>query len=1334
MTKMRTRIGSIILAVAMLLTLLPMTVFAAETETPNNEMGISYSFEQALREALGTNAPAADEKLTIEDCQKLTGVLDLSNQGITEIGGYDYTAKGKTYGWDDLSEDEQAVLTENNSGQGTTWWAISSIGRALLNVTELNLSGNNIEYIPTIFLLGNPSIEKVILPEGLKAIGVSGKNADGTWGWGYNAFAHMKSLKEINIPDTVEYLADYSFAESINLEYNIEDLPTSLKSSGVKVFDMHESIRKTHEIDYDEVKVTGNIVAYLEKNPDVSFGSFFFEATKAYADAVELMKLDPNGMFNGAYGVADITGKLVIPANTTVSNYAFDGWEITSAVIPSSTTLGNDASCFANNNNLKDVTVIWDGGTAFDSSRLPDDVDVSYEMGTPGEDAAANGQALVNLINAAKDGDVINVPAGTYKLPSSTYSSSVNGTLTYGLKIDKDITLKGAGAGQTIITGDVSGYNSSMILFTKYDVDATIDGFTFEGGSWDIIGCDDPGVKNVTITNCAFNTNGNNTTPIKLKLLEGEISNNTFTGTDCGYGVRIISLDKRDSSWGGAGNVPDDLTVDIAITGNDFSALSVKDATRGVIHISTGDPGTVTISENSLNVIGGFAVKNDNSTAAIEAPSNYWGEGATVSDIANKIDGNISLDSYYTDAEMTNEVTLGISGILVSNAAELQTAVQNANEGDTILVLPGEYNLDPSNTTAVQGQTGWYLPITTDGITIQGVDAHGTPITDAAKTQATIYSTVQAENSNWATQNLITVFGNDATIAGVKIMPKAEVNKTIEVIGEDFTIKDCAIVPNAYVDDAPTDAGILYFNGNKGTVTVTGNYFNHINLSFDSVAEADSIMIENNTFDTPVDENTQLISNVTWTTPATLKMANVLIVNNTFKNMPEGYDRLILNRMGGENGAFVLQDNQLVKADGSADSRDIADMISFDDRFFNSWEEFVASDPFVMISKDGSLTILTPPAEEGDPVVIRTVEVTPAEAHVYTNNSITITAKLSGFEDDAVIYWDVDSDDNTQLTSYGNYATFRASKAGTYLVAATVDGISACAVITVTDQPSDGGSGGGSSTSGYLVSVDSGKNGKVTVSPQRAEKGETVTITVKPDEGYELDELTVTDKNGDSVKVTYKDDNKYTFKMPGSAVTVEATFQAVKEESPVDAFLDINTGAWYYDAVKYAVENGLMSGTGTYTFEPNTTLSRGMIAQMLYALEGKPSVSATNSFTDVSVNDWYAKAASWTQSKGIITGYNDGRFAPNDPLTREQLALILYNYAQSKGYDTSAKADLSKYVDGSSTSAWAQTAMTWAVGEGLLSGRGLNMLYPTGTATRAEVAQIMMNFCENTAK
>lgn len=281
----------------------------------------------------------------------------------------------------------------------------------------------------------------------------------------------------------------------------------------------------------------------------------------------------------------------------------------------------------------------------------------------------------------------------------------------------------------------------------------------------------------------------------------------------------------------------------------------------------------------------------------------------------------------------------------------------------------------------------------------------------------------------------------------------------------------------------------------------------------------------------------------------------------------------------------------------------------------------------------------------------------------------------------------------------------------------------------------DGSNGsGGSEAEGYPIHVASGENGTVTVSSDRANPGDSVTITVKPDAGYALDQLTVINENSHSVTLTDQGEGTYTFTMPDGKVTVEATFQAAKEESPVDAFLDIAPEAWYYDGVKYAVENGLMSGTGADTFGPNTTLSRGMIAQMLYALEGKPIVSAANRFPDVSDQDWYAKAASWAQSKGIMTGYGDGRFGPNDSLTREQLALILYNYAQSKGYDTSAKADLSQYVDGSSTSAWAQTAMAWAVGEGLLSGRGANMLAPSGTATRAEVAQIMMNFCENTAK
>lgn len=281
--------------------------------------------------------------------------------------------------------------------------------------------------------------------------------------------------------------------------------------------------------------------------------------------------------------------------------------------------------------------------------------------------------------------------------------------------------------------------------------------------------------------------------------------------------------------------------------------------------------------------------------------------------------------------------------------------------------------------------------------------------------------------------------------------------------------------------------------------------------------------------------------------------------------------------------------------------------------------------------------------------------------------------------------------------------------------------------------------GGGSDNSGgsgsvvYPVHVASSENGTVTVNPDRASKGDTVTITAAPNKGYELAGLTVTCQDG-QVKLSDQGSGKYTFTMPASHVTVEAAFQAVKEDSQADAFLDICSDAWYYGAVKYAVENQLMAGVTALTFEPNTTLSRAMITQMLYALEGKPSVSASSGFHDVPTGAWFAKAVHWAQSKGIITGYADGCFAPNDPLTREQLALILYNYAKIQDYDTNAQANLDRYLDGGSASGWAQTALSWAVGEGLLSGRDVNMLDPTGTATRAEVAQIMMNFCENTAK
>ena len=283
------------------------------------------------------------------------------------------------------------------------------------------------------------------------------------------------------------------------------------------------------------------------------------------------------------------------------------------------------------------------------------------------------------------------------------------------------------------------------------------------------------------------------------------------------------------------------------------------------------------------------------------------------------------------------------------------------------------------------------------------------------------------------------------------------------------------------------------------------------------------------------------------------------------------------------------------------------------------------------------------------------------------------------------------------------------------------------------DDDNGGGShGGGSSVTRYNVTVEDTDNGSIRVSPSRASRGQTVTITVDPDEGYELDRLVVRDSDGDRIDLERKSDTKYTFEMPRGKVTVEATFTEIEEEDAIP-FRDVDTDDWFYDAVVYAYDTGLMSGVSDDQFAPDATLTRAMVAQMLYSLEGKPRTGSAG-YADVAFGAWYEDAVAWISSEGLMTGYSDAAFGPNDPLTREQLALILYNYADWAGYDVRGGVSLGSYIDADSASTWAVEALEWAIDAGLISGRGDGILAPAGTATRAEVAQIFMNFLENVAQ
>ena len=270
----------------------------------------------------------------------------------------------------------------------------------------------------------------------------------------------------------------------------------------------------------------------------------------------------------------------------------------------------------------------------------------------------------------------------------------------------------------------------------------------------------------------------------------------------------------------------------------------------------------------------------------------------------------------------------------------------------------------------------------------------------------------------------------------------------------------------------------------------------------------------------------------------------------------------------------------------------------------------------------------------------------------------------------------------------------------------------------------------------YDVIVSDTDNGTITATHKRASKNSTVTITATPDEGYVVDAVTVTEKDGDKVEVTKKDDNKYTFKMPASDVTVKATFKVAptEPEQPTGLpFTDVAKDAWYFPAVEYVFNNGLMNGTTATTFAPNVNLNRAMMAAVLYNMEGKPVCDKSGLFSDVADGKWYTDAVNWAASNNIVSGMPDGTYAPNQALTREQMASILYRYAEYKGIKTDARADLGKFTDGNTTSAWATDVVQWAVAEKLINGVGTE-LQPKGTASRAQVATVLMNYCENVAK
>ena len=267
---------------------------------------------------------------------------------------------------------------------------------------------------------------------------------------------------------------------------------------------------------------------------------------------------------------------------------------------------------------------------------------------------------------------------------------------------------------------------------------------------------------------------------------------------------------------------------------------------------------------------------------------------------------------------------------------------------------------------------------------------------------------------------------------------------------------------------------------------------------------------------------------------------------------------------------------------------------------------------------------------------------------------------------------------------------------------------------------STGGGGGGSVTASCIITVEAPANGAVSPSGRvSVREGASQSFTFTPNSGYAVSDVLVDGKSVGAV-------SSYTFKNVTASHTLKVTFAPAGQTPAALPFTDVTTGSWYHDDVAWAYENGLMNGTNAASFSPSLTTTRAMIVTILYRLENQPAVSAACPFTDVAAGSYYEKAVTWAASNGIVTGYSAGTFGPNDPITREQLAAILYRYAQYKGRDVSAaETALAAYTDASSVSAYAVPALCWACSEGIVNGTSAATLTPQGSATRAQVAVML---------
>ena len=363
------------------------------------------------------------------------------------------------------------------------------------------------------------------------------------------------------------------------------------------------------------------------------------------------------------------------------------------------------------------------------------------------------------------------------------------------------------------------------------------------------------------------------------------------------------------------------------------------------------------------------------------------------------------------------------------------------------------------------------------------------------------------------------------------------------------------------------------------------------------------------------------------------------------------------------------------------------------------------------VDQDGDVTQNALPAES--------ISLNQTSATLYSNttpNTVQLIADVTPDNTTDSVAW---SSDNEAVATVNESGLVTAVSNGSATITATAGNVSAACTVTVTAYTSGGGSSDDDDDPTYSVTLPKNvKGGEVKTSHRYAEQGDTVTITVDPDKGYELDELTVTDSKGRELDLTDKGNGKYTFKMPGTRVEVEVSFKLVETEPEAPAFADVPADAYYADAVKWAVEQGITSGTSATTFSPDMSCTRAQIVTFLWRANGSPKADGANPFTDVSADAYYYDAVLWAVKEGITSGTSATTFSPDATVTRGQTVTFLYRAAGAPAVTGGSFADVA-------ADAYYADAVAWAVKEGITSGTGGNSFSPDAPCTRGQIVTFL---------